>query len=287
MSSEHAEDAREVDVPVEAIQTVDPAVVANLPWGTHVISIQAHGASFWTRTARVDAERDGVQVAYFLKVASTSPDTVCLSTASGERGRQMMSSEHHCMSKIRAVMHDLVPEPLAWGTYADIPDVHFFLCEFRSMTGGIPDIETFTSKMAKLHSVGTSPMGGLGLMSSLFMGIRRSIMGPSDEIKELMDPFFKKVIPCLLRPLESGGRYIFPSLTHGDLWHGNASMDEESGMPIIFDAASFYAHNEYELGVWRQPWNKINESYRMRYHEHFPPSEPKEDYDDRNALYAT
>lgn len=41
-----------------------------------------------------------------------------------------------------------------------------------------------------------------------------------------------------------------------------------------------------ELGVWRQPWNKINSDYRDEYHKHFPPSDPVEDCDDRNALYA-
>ena len=57
-------------------------------------------------------------------------------------------------------------------------------------------------------------------------------------------PFFDKVVPRLLRPLETGGRSIRPSLIHGDLWHGNAETDAETGEPVIFDAASFYAHNE-------------------------------------------
>ncbi|KAK8071624.1 Aldo/keto reductase [Apiospora saccharicola] len=78
------------------------------------------------------------------------------------------------------------------------------------------------------------------------------------------------------------------------MWHGNASTDSETNMPIIFDAASFYAHNEcryhdiqHELAVWRQPWNKISTPFRMQYHQHFPKSKPEGDYDDRNLLYAT
>lgn len=41
-----------------------------------------------------------------------------------------------------------------------------------------------------------------------------------------------------------------------------------------------------ELGVWRQPWNKLNETYRTEYRKHLRPSQPEEDWDDRNALYA-
>lgn len=40
-----------------------------LPPGTEVTSITAHGASFWTRTARLDAQLGGGEkVQYFLKV---------------------------------------------------------------------------------------------------------------------------------------------------------------------------------------------------------------------------
>jgi hypothetical protein len=42
-----------------------------------------------------------------------------------------------------------------------------------------------------------------------------------------------------------------------------------------------------ELGVWRQPWNKIKKPYRLRYYRHFPRAQPEEDFEDRNALYAT
>ncbi|RYP78448.1 hypothetical protein DL771_000633 [Monosporascus sp. 5C6A] len=225
-------------------------------------------------------------------------------------------------------MGDLVPQPIAWGSYSSIPGVHFFLCEFRLMTDDLPDLETFPAMIAELHRTGTSPDGRFGFDVTTFHGevpiehgwsdtweeyfgrttrvllqLEQEVRGPDEEIQKLSEPFFEKVIPRLLRPLGTGGHSIRPSLIHGDLWHGNASMDRDSGMPIIFDAASFYAHNECksrvpgfprtaaqwidELAVWRQPWNKINELYRERYHEHFPKSYPEADYDGRNLLYAT
>ncbi|KAI1081000.1 Fructosamine kinase-domain-containing protein [Whalleya microplaca] len=294
------EDTGEVNVPIEAIQVIDPEVISKLPPETKVLNITTHGASFWTRTARLDAECEGDPVQYFLK------------TSSGDHGRQMMSSELHCMLKIHAVKPDLVPRPIACGTYQSLPSVHFYLCEFRAMKGSLPDLETFPAKMAKLHRAGTSANGKFGFDVPTFHGntridhgwsdtweeyfsrttrilfeLEQAARGPSKEIEQLVRPFFERVVPRLLRPMETGGRVIRPALIHGDLWDGNADVDAETGDPIIFDAASFYAHNEYELGVWRQPWNKIQGPYRMRYYEHFPKSQPEEDFDDRNLLYAT
>ncbi|KAG7118606.1 Ketosamine-3-kinase like protein [Verticillium longisporum] len=115
----------------------------------------------------------------------------------------------------------------------------------------------------------------------------KAAQGPNQDILGLMEPFFSNVIPRLLRPLETDGRSITPSLIHGDLWHGNVATDADTQEPVIFDAASSHAHNEYELGVWRQPWNELGAAHRARYHEFSPPSSPVEDCDDRNALYVT
>lgn len=73
--------------------------------------------------------------------------------------------------------------------------------------------------------------------------------GLNQELLDMSNKFINKVIPRLLRPLVTGGRSIKPCLIHGDLWYGNATRDGDSDMPIIFDAASFYAHNECMLSV--------------------------------------
>lgn len=120
-----------------------------------------------------------------------------------------------------------------------------------------------------MHRAGTSPDGRFGADAPTFHGEvpvehgwsdtweayfarttrallsqEQEVRGPSAEIRRLEGPFFDEVIPRLLRPLETEGRSIRPALLHGDLWRGNASTDKETGLPIIFDAASFYAHNE-------------------------------------------
>lgn len=68
--------------------------------------------------------------------------------------------------------------------------------------------------------------------------------GPCQELEDLMPSMFEKVIPRLLRPLESGGNSIVPSLVHGDLWYGNAAVIVAEDAPLIFDPSSFWAHNE-------------------------------------------
>lgn len=68
--------------------------------------------------------------------------------------------------------------------------------------------------------------------------------GPWPEIEVLRTDMLKKVIPRLLRPLETNGRTVKPCLVHGDLWCGNAAVDQRTDLPLIYDPSSFYAHNE-------------------------------------------
>jgi fructosamine-3-kinase len=60
----------------------------------------------------------------------------------------------------------------------------------------------------------------------------------------LRQEIIAKVIPRLLRPLETEGRSVIPQLVHGDLWDGNTAVDAVTEKPLIFDACSSYAHHE-------------------------------------------
>lgn len=72
----------------------------------------------------------------------------------------------------------------------------------------------------------------------------QSVRGVDSDFNQVADEFFVKVIPRLLRPLQSGGRSIKPTLVHGDIWHGNAQVDMDTSQVILFDACCCYAHNE-------------------------------------------
>lgn len=180
-----------------------------------------------------------------------------------------MHSEFESMKVIHDVVPDFAPRPVAWGTYQTVPDTHFFLCEFRNFDTEIPGPEAFTARLAELHENSQSPNGKFGFHVTTYAGnlpqmvewesswetffaksLRHALdleikaKGPDPELEKLLPVLFSRVIPRLLRPLETNGRSVKPSLVHGDLWYANSGVDVETGNGLIFDACCFYAHNE-------------------------------------------
>ncbi|KAL8989416.1 MAG: hypothetical protein Q9169_008365, partial [Polycauliona sp. 2 TL-2023] len=203
--------------------------------------------------------------------------------------------------------------PVAWGTYKKDPDKHFYLCDFFNMTDDLPDVQRFCTLVARVHqdSMGKSPFNSYRFPVTTYLAnigsdnswcnsseewyakaLKRMLEeeekthGPDEELGMLTAAMFQKVIPRLLRPLETGGRQIQPCLIHSDLWPGNAKPDAMTGEPIIFDPCAFWGHNEADLGPWRAPRYRLGRSYMEEYHKHIPISTPVDDWDDRNALYA-
>lgn len=95
-------------------------------------------------------------------------------------------------------------------------------------------------------------------------------------------------IPKLLGALQSDGREIMPTLIRGDLWEQNVGIDMPTGETVVFDPGYTYAHNEMEFGTSRCSWAfHFNSPIYMRlYQRHLEPSEPVEEWDDRNRLYS-
>lgn len=88
------------------------------------------------------------------------------------------------------------------------------------------------------------------------------------EMEELFKALFDRVIPRLIRALETGGRVIVPRLVHADLWSGNRALNEK-GEDILFDPCGIYAHNEFELGVWSLPREPYGKEFLDNYHSRF------------------
>lgn len=181
----------------------------------------------------------------------------------------MVAGELESMTALHQNIPFATPAPIGCGTYASNPSIHFFLCDFTEMMDELPDIQRFTSTVAQLHRVSNSPNGKYGFPVPTYMGRMaqhtawteswevfftdymqhlmctiESAQGPDPEFKELFEAVVQKVIPRLMRPLETGGRSIKPSLVHGNLYAGNVSVDEEALEPIVYDATCLYAHNE-------------------------------------------
>ncbi|KAL8738058.1 MAG: hypothetical protein Q9181_001126 [Wetmoreana brouardii] len=278
---------------------LDPNVIAELPTSCRIISTESHGVSFWANIGRIEIElEDGTPQSIFIKVISN------------DTGKNMMQSEFECTRAIHALMPSFVPKPIAWGTYQTRPDIHFFLCEFREMLSEMPDPNVFTARLAALHQKSESPEGKFGFHMTTYNGnlpqlggwegswemyftkslrlaldLEVKAKGSDPEFDVLIPKLFEKVIPRLLRPLESEGRSVKPCLVHGDLWYANSGLDVNTGEPLIFDACSFYAHNEYEFGQWRPICNRFGAEYLAAYHSFMKISPPEEDYDGRLDLY--
>lgn len=137
------------------------------------------------------------------------------------------------------------------------------------MDDNLPRPTQLVSTLATLHQNSTSPTGKFGFHVEVFGGCQSvdttwhdsweffftrmfrnaleteiSIHGENEELTRLKDAMFEKVIPRLLRPMETNGRSIRPCLLHGDLWHGNVAIDVATDDVFLFDFASFYGHNE-------------------------------------------
>jgi fructosamine-3-kinase len=149
-------------------------------------------------------------------------------------------------------------------------DAHFYVCKYYHFVEGLAQPSTFCEKLAQLHSNHTSPEDKFGFHCTTYNGdmpqdntwsdsweaffdkglrhvlkVRQERAGRNAELEALLPALFEKVIPRLLRPLESNGRKIQPSLVHGDLWYGNVGVvDTNTRGAIVFDPSSFWAHNE-------------------------------------------
>lgn len=74
---------------------------------------------------------------------------------------------------------------------------------------------------------------------------------------------------------------LFPAIQHGDLWAGNAAV-EEGGQAVVYDAASFYGHNECDLGMMHMFGGFTSQCFHA-YHQVLPRAQPG--YDQRVRLY--
>lgn len=186
-----------------------------------------------------------------------------------ENHAEMARGEYESQKALAAQIPNNVVIPLAHGTFDLDPSKSFFLTAFLQLDGGDPSPDELAKVLQKLHNSSTSPTGKFGFHVQTFNGVaplindwcdtweewftrqlksdiawEQSIAGPDPDFDKVMDEFFTKVIPRLLRPLETGGRNIKPTLVHGDLWHGNCQVDPTTGKPILFDSCCCYAHHE-------------------------------------------
>ncbi|KAL9099233.1 MAG: hypothetical protein Q9163_005237 [Psora crenata] len=171
------------------------------------------------------------------------------------------------------------------------------------------DPVVFTSLLAELHRKGTpeNHMFGFPVMTSegkvfhqvawqpnwgVFYGnllkcvqvYDSAANGTCEALDYLVEKTISDVIPKLLGPLQTSGRSLKPCLIHGNINEGNMGKDIYTGEIMIWNASSYYAHNEMELGSWR--WSEAMKGFMIPYLCAFPASDPQEQLDDRIRLYS-
>ena len=132
----------------------------------------------------------------------------------------MAKAEYESQKALAAVIPNNVVIPTAWGMFERDKSRSFFMTRFRNLREYFS--RQFRSDISYLEGV----------------------YGPDSELASLTEAFIKKVVARLLRPLQTGGRSIKPTLCHGDLWDGNVQIDVDTKQPVMFDSCTFYGHNE-------------------------------------------
>ena len=181
----------------------------------------------------------------------------------------MARAEYESQKALAAIIPENVAPPTTWGVFAMDKSKAFFMTRFRNLRDRAPPTVQFLAVLRKLHQTSFSPTGKFGFHLDTYNGPPKMIntwtdnweeyfvrqfrsdlsflsrvYGEDVELATLAEEFLQKVAARLLRPLQTGGRSIKPTLCHGDLWDGNVQIDVDTKQPITFDSCAFYGHNE-------------------------------------------
>ena len=110
--------------------------------------------------------------------------------------------------------------------------------------------------------------------------------GGDRDLAAAVDKIAGAVVPRLLG--DGHLRGVRPVVVHGDLWSGNHSRGRIAGKggaeEVVYDPSCVYGHSEYDLGIMRM-FGGFGRSFWKEYEELVPKAEPKEEWEDRIALY--
>ncbi|KAK6837926.1 hypothetical protein PG987_006207 [Apiospora arundinis] len=285
---------------MEGTQDLDSAIIASFPNGGNVVSIVPHGKTRWSVGLRIEVERDdGKKEVFFLK------------NIERKEWVGMAEAEYEGQKALFEKIPDNVTAPLAWGMLQADPTKSFFLTRYRNLLDRPPPAVELLSVLKKLHTNSVSPTGKFGFHVTTYFGpppmindwtdsweeyfgrqfradivYVQQVFGADPGLVDLTEEFVNKVVARLLRPLQTGGRRIKPSLCHGDLWDGNVQIDADTQQPIIFDTVCFYGHNEMDLQCMGDSRYALGMDFIDSYKKEVGASEPVEEFNERHELYA-
>ncbi|TDZ17341.1 Protein-ribulosamine 3-kinase [Colletotrichum orbiculare MAFF 240422] len=293
----------EMRVRQNGVFPMDEAIADALPDGFTFVSVVYFGYSAWTITGKLLARSSSAEKVFFVKIAY------------GETGRVMLLGEFESSKIIFNLMPDFIPEPFGYGKYrkADTP-TYFYMSQFVDLdVTTAQDPSRFCQRLAELHRRSQALTTEFGFHVTTCDGDRAHVVerepswavfyrkmllhtldldvgrnGPWPEYERAGHQVAWNVIPRLLEGLTWNGEPVRPSLIHGDLWEGNTGISNHTNLPMLFDAGSYFAHNEMELGHWVCEFSATfgAQAYMDRYVEFFEMAEPADEFDDRVRLYS-
>ncbi|KAK2610174.1 hypothetical protein N8I77_003627 [Diaporthe amygdali] len=223
----------------------------------------------------------------------------------------MARAEYESQEALSAIIPDNVVAPTAWGYYKSDKTKSFYLAPYLNLRPRLPPLPQFLAIIKKLHQSSVSPTGKFGFHCRTYWGppvmknewtdsweefwgrqfrsdiaYVQQVYGRDEELESLTEEFIHKVVARLLRPLQTGGRDIKPSLCHGDLWDGNVQIDVDTNQTILFDSCAFYGHAEVDFQAIGEPRYALQMDVVDLYKNEVGASEPQEDFYDRHDLYG-
>ncbi|KAH8892485.1 Ketosamine-3-kinase [Thozetella sp. PMI_491] len=286
---------------------VDPAILEALGLEVSSTKISSHGGAGFSSTFKLSSTKDDREVNYFVKIGS------------GADAKVMFRGEHASLNAIHSAVSNFCPKSHTFGSMKSSPSKTFMVTDFldlRSSAAGGSG-QSLAAKLAKMHTTPApipdgydKPMFGFPvatccgateqenswkeswadfyannrLRGILRAGIRAN--GADRDLSDTVEKVASTVVPRLISDNHVKG--ITPVLIHGDLWSGNHGRGQIAGQggaeEVVYDPSCVYGHSEYELGIMNM-FGGFGSSFWREYEKLVPKAEPKEEWEDRVALY--
>ncbi|KAH8159111.1 hypothetical protein CIB48_g9136 [Xylaria polymorpha] len=253
---------------------IDPAIIEALGLDSNKTKLTSHGGSGFASTFKLSSTVKGKEINYFVK------------TGTGSDAALMFQGEHESLNAISKIVPSLCPRSYAHGAFRDNQNKHFMATDFLDLNSSAPggSGETLARKLARWKASWADFYANNRLRTVLSEGVKKN--GADVELTKAVEKTADVIVPRLLGDGHLKG--IQPVAVHGDLWSGNHGRGRIAGKggaeDVVFDPSCVYGHSEYELGIMKM-FGGFGSQFWKEYESLVPKAEPKEEWDDRVALY--